>query len=72
MEQSDVRADWALHFARTVAQEIRSGVRSGAITVGEAEELLARLRVLVDQALDMAPLLRPGGRGRRLTARQLP
>jgi hypothetical protein len=51
MEQPDVRADWALHFARTVAQEIRSGVRSGAITVGEAEELLARLGVLVDQAL---------------------
>lgn len=70
MEQPDIRADWAVQFARTVAQEIRSGVRSGAITVGEAEELLTRLRVLVDQALDSAPLLRPGGRGGRLTARR--
>jgi hypothetical protein len=72
MEQPDIRADWAVHFARTVAQEIRSGVRSGAITIGEAEELLARLRVLVDQALDMAPLLRCAGRGGPLTAHQLP
>jgi hypothetical protein len=44
---------------RTVAEEIRAGARSGAVTVGEAEELLARLRVLIEQALDdMAPLVR--------------
>jgi hypothetical protein len=52
----DARTEWAVHFSRTVAEEIRSGIRSGALTAGEAEELLARLRVIVDQALDMAPL----------------
>jgi hypothetical protein len=57
MRVRDARAEWAVHFARTVAEEIRAGVRAGAITVGEAEELLARLRVLIEQALDdMAPV----------------
>jgi hypothetical protein len=34
-----------------VGAELRSGVESGALTWGEAEELLSRLR-LVDQALE--------------------
>ena len=55
MRDGDTRADWSTQFARTVAEEIRSGVRSGALTWGEADQLLARLRVLVDQALDLTP-----------------
>jgi hypothetical protein len=56
MRDVDTRAEWSTHFARTIAEEIRSGVRSGALTWGEADELLARLGVLIDQALDRAPL----------------
>ena len=48
-------AEWSTQFARTVADELRSGVESGALTWGEADQLLARLRVLVDQALDLTP-----------------
>lgn len=55
MRDSDARADWSLQFARTIAEEIRSGVRSGALTWAEADELLARMRVLIDQALERAP-----------------
>jgi hypothetical protein len=55
MRDGDTRADWSAQFARTVAEEIRTGVHSGALTWGEADQLLARLRVLVDQALDLAP-----------------
>ena len=56
MRERDPRAEWATHFARTVAEEIRAGIRSGVLTAGEAEELLARMQVLVDQALDRSPL----------------
>jgi hypothetical protein len=52
MRNSDPRVEWATQFASTVAEEIRSGIRSEVLTVGEAEELLARLRVVVDQALE--------------------
>jgi hypothetical protein len=55
MRDGDLRHDWSVHFARTVAEEIRSGVRSGALTWGEADQLLARMRILVDQALDPSP-----------------
>lgn len=55
MRNRDPRAEWATQFSRTVAEEIRSGIRSGVLTVGEAEELLARLRVVVDQALERHP-----------------
>ena len=55
MRDGDTRSEWSTQFARTVAEEIRSGVRSGALTWGEADQLLARLRVLVDQALDLTP-----------------
>ncbi|MCW2719063.1 hypothetical protein [Pseudonocardia sp.] len=55
MRDGETRAEWSTQFARTVADEIRSGVRSGALTWAEADQLLARLRVLVDQALDLTP-----------------
>jgi hypothetical protein len=56
MRERDLRGDWAGRFAHAAAEEIRSGVHSGALTGGEAEELLARLLVVVDQALDRHPL----------------
>jgi hypothetical protein len=56
MRERDPRAEWATHFACTAAEEIRAGIRSGALTGGEAKELLARLSVVVDQALDRSPL----------------
>jgi len=55
MRDADTRADWSAQFGHTVAEEIRCGVRSGALSWGEADQLLARLRVLVDQALDLTP-----------------
>jgi len=51
MLDQDTRAEWSARFARTVAAELRSGVRRRA-DLGEAEQLLSRLRVLVDQALE--------------------
>ncbi len=48
------RVEWSTHFARTVAAELRSGVQSGALSWAEADQLLARMRVLLDQALDLA------------------
>lgn len=53
MRDGDTRDEWSTHFARTVAAEIRSGVQSGALSWAEADQLLARLRTLVDQALDV-------------------
>lgn len=55
MRDGEMRAEWSLRFARTVADEIRAGVGSGALTWGEADQLLARLRTVVDQALDLTP-----------------
>ena len=52
MRDQDARAEWSARFARTVAAELRSGVQAGALTWSEADELLSRLRVLVDQALE--------------------
>jgi hypothetical protein len=51
MRDHEARAEWAARFGRTVAEEIRDGIGSGAITAAEAEELLSRVRVLVDQGL---------------------
>ena len=39
-----------------MAEELRHGVDSGALTWGEADELLARLRTVIDQAIDLTPL----------------
>lgn len=55
MRDAEIRAEWSTQFARTVAEEIRCGVLSGALTWGEADQLLARLRTVVDQALDLRP-----------------
>ncbi len=55
MRDDESRTEWSTRFSRTVAEEIRSGVRSGTLTWGEADQLLARLGVVVDQALDLAP-----------------
>jgi hypothetical protein len=53
MRDGEDRVEWATHFARTVAAEIRSGVQSGALSWAEADQLLARMGVLLDQALDL-------------------
>ena len=50
MPDQDVRVEWSARFARAVAAELRSGVQTGALTWGEADQLRSRLRVLVDQA----------------------
>ncbi|MBW0118264.1 hypothetical protein [Pseudonocardia abyssalis] len=55
MRDSESSAEWCTHFARTVADEIRTGVQTGALTFGEADQLLARMQVLLEQALDLAP-----------------
>lgn len=55
MRDGESSAEWCTHFARTVADEIRTGVQSGALTFGEADQLLARMRVLLEQALDLSP-----------------
>lgn len=57
MGDGDGRAEWSRTFSRTMAEEIRSGVSSGALTWAEADQLLARLRMIVDQALDLTPQL---------------
>ncbi len=54
MRDQEPRAEWLTRFARTVAAELLSGVEIGALTIGEAEQLHSRLRVLVDQALEPA------------------
>ena len=55
MRDMESSSEWSTHFARTVADEIRHGVQSGALTWGEADQLLARMRVLLEQALDLTP-----------------
>ncbi len=55
MPDDQTKTDWRARFTRTVAEELRAGVRCGALTPGEAELLLSRLRVVVDQALEASP-----------------
>jgi hypothetical protein len=50
------RQDWATRFARSVADELRGGVATGALTWAEADQLLARLRIVVEQALEPSPV----------------
>jgi hypothetical protein len=52
MIDHETRVTWSARFARTVAAELLAGVEIGALTMGEAEQVLSRLRVLVDQALE--------------------
>ncbi len=54
MDDQEARGEWSARFTRTVAAELRSGVQTGALTRGEADQLRSRLRVLVDQALEPA------------------
>lgn len=56
MRSVDHRHTWSTGFARTVAEELRHGVASGALTWGEADELLARIRIVTDQAIDLTPM----------------
>ncbi|MFP5019399.1 hypothetical protein [Pseudonocardia phyllosphaerae] len=55
MRSTDPRHVWAGGLARSIAEELRRGVADGAVTWSEADELLARLRTVVDQALDLSP-----------------
>lgn len=56
MRSVDPRHTWSTGFARTVAEELRHGVDAGVLTWGEADELLARLRTVIDQAIDLTPV----------------
>ncbi|GAA4975167.1 hypothetical protein GCM10025792_19060 [Pseudonocardia tropica] len=55
MRSIDPRHTWSTGFARTIAEELRHGVATGAVTWSEADELLNRLRTVIDQALDVHP-----------------
>lgn len=55
MRSTEPRHLWATGLARTIAEELRHGVATGAVTWAEADELLARLRIVIDQALDVHP-----------------
>ncbi|WP_232661544.1 hypothetical protein [Pseudonocardia sp. TRM90224] len=50
--QLDDREDWAVDFAETMAREIFQGVRTGVLTKAEADQLLACLRMVLDQAIE--------------------
>jgi len=43
--------DWAGHLNRLLYLEVRVGVTNGMLTVAEAEQLLARLAIVIDQAI---------------------
>lgn len=55
MRSVDPRHMWSTGFARALAEELRHGVATGALTWSEADERLARLRTVVDQAIDLTP-----------------
>ena len=44
-------AGWVRHLNQVLALEIRVAVTNGVLTAGEAEQLLARLMIVVDQAI---------------------
>ena len=44
-------AAWARHLNQVLALEIRVAVTNGVLTAAEAEQLLARLVIVVDQAI---------------------
>jgi len=48
---SSGRTLWAEQLMSVVRAEVYAGVRTGVISAAESEELLARLNVLIDQAL---------------------
>ncbi|WP_181781379.1 hypothetical protein [Pseudonocardia pini] len=56
MGDGQARYEWSTRFARSVAEEIRGGVATGILTWAEADLLLARLRIVVEQALEPSPV----------------
>jgi hypothetical protein len=56
MTDGQQRHEWSTRFSRAVAEEIRGGVASGVLTWAEADQLLARLRTVVEQALEPSPV----------------
>jgi hypothetical protein len=44
-------AGWARHLDQVLALETRMAVTNGILTAAEAEQLLARLVIVVDQAI---------------------
>jgi len=56
MGDGQQRHEWSTRFARSVAEEIRAGVASGVLSWAEADLLLARLRIVVEQALEPSPV----------------
>ena len=48
---SSGRTLWAEQLMSVVRAEVYAGVRTGVISAAESEELLARLNVVIDQAL---------------------
>jgi hypothetical protein len=43
--------DWAEHLNRLLYLEVRVAVANGMLTVAEAEQMLARLAIVIDQAI---------------------
>jgi hypothetical protein len=56
MGDGQARHEWSTRFARSVAEELRGGVAAGTLTWAEADVLLARLRTVVEQALEPNPV----------------
>ncbi|MCF7552488.1 MULTISPECIES: hypothetical protein [Pseudonocardia] len=56
MGDGQARHEWSTRFARSVAEEIRGGVATGVLSWAEADLLLARLRIVVEQALEPSPV----------------
>jgi hypothetical protein len=46
---------WHVRVARLLADETHTAVRQGELTAAEAEQLLARLVVVIDQAVTPVP-----------------
>jgi hypothetical protein len=45
------RASWPMHLYAVLGNEVGRAVEAGVLTVAEAESLLARLTVVIDQAI---------------------
>jgi hypothetical protein len=47
--------EWSLHVRRLLVEELRLAAQRDLLTVGEAQELTARLLLVIDQALTKSP-----------------
>ncbi|HEY2204562.1 MAG TPA: hypothetical protein VGH99_08810 [Pseudonocardia sp.] len=56
IDERDTREDWSVRFVAQMADELHRGVQHGALTTAEAHQLGSRLRVLLEQALDVPSL----------------